>query len=107
MKKYQLKIDDFKGEVWYLKDGSNSLVEIKDNTLDLTTLKNTYVKFFIKYSTKSTGNISKIDDIHVGSSCEQDDFKAMCSSLCGKDNYACKADGYLIDSPSQCNCKTP
>ena len=101
-----MKIKEFKGEVWYLKDGSNSLVEMKDDT-DLTTLKNTYVKFFFKYSTKSTGKVDKLDGIHVGLPCEQDHVKTMCSSLCGKDGYTCKADGYLIDSPSQCDCKTP
>ena len=104
MKIHQLKIKAFKGEVLYLKDGSNSLAEMKDDT-DLTTLYNTYVKFFFKYSTKSTGTIDKLDGIHVGSPCEQNHFKAMCLSLCGKDGYTCKADGYLINSPSQCNCK--
>lgn len=101
-----MKIKDFKGEVWYLKNGSKSLAEMKDDT-DLTTLKNSYVKFFFKYSTKSTGTIDKLDGIHVGSPCDQTDFETMCSSLCGKDGHHCKADGYLIDSPSQCNCKKP
>ena len=106
MKQYELKIKNFKGDVWYLKDGSNASAKIPD-LFNFTPLKDTYVKFFFKYSTQSKGTIDKLDGIHVGSPCEQDDFKAMCLTLCGKDGYVCKDDGYLIDSPSQCNCKIP